>query len=75
MIRVAVIGFGTVGSSFARVLHEKRKMLKDRYGLDCEIVAVSDINRGSVYDPKGLDIGELLRLVKESNKIDGYKGG
>jgi homoserine dehydrogenase len=50
-------------------------MLKDRYGLDCEIVAVSDIKRGSVYDPKGLDIVELLRLVKESDKIEGYKGG
>jgi homoserine dehydrogenase len=75
MIRVAMIGFGTVGSNFARVLYEKRKMLKDRYGLECEIVAVSDIKRGSVYDPKGLDIAELLRLIKETNKIEGYKGG
>ena len=75
MMKVAMIGFGTVGSNFAKVLHVKRKMLKDRYGLECEIVAVSDINRGSVYDPKGLDIPELLRLVKEGNKIDGYKGG
>lgn len=75
MLRVAIIGFGTVGSSFARVLHEKRGMLGDKYGLDCEIVAVSDIRRGSVYDPKGLDVGELLRLVKESNSVDGYRGG
>ncbi|MGD0805560.1 MAG: hypothetical protein ABSA11_15980 [Candidatus Bathyarchaeia archaeon] len=75
MMKVAMIGFGTVGSNFVKVLHVKRKMLKDRYGLECEIVAVSDINRGSVYDPKGLDIPELLRLVKEANKIDGYKGG
>ncbi len=75
MLRVAIIGFGTVGSSFARVLHEKGRMLGDRYGLECEIVAVSDIRRGSVYDPKGLDVGELLRLVKESNSIEGYRGG
>ena len=70
-----MIGFGTVGTNFARVLHEKRAMLKDRYGLECEIVAVSDIRRGSVYDPKGLDIPELLRLVKEKNSIEGYGGG
>ena len=70
-----MIGFGTVGTSFARVLHEKRALLRDRYGLDCEIVAVSDIRRGSVYDPKGLDIPELLRLVKEKNSIEGYGGG
>ncbi len=75
MMRVAIIGFGTVGSSFAGVLHEKRKMLGERYGLDCEVVAVSDIKRGSVYEPDGLDVGELLRLVKASNRIDGYRGG
>ncbi len=75
MIKVAIIGFGTVGSNFARVLHEKRKMLKDRYEFECKIVAVSDINRGSVYDPDGLDVAELLRLIKETNKIDGYNGG
>ncbi len=34
MIRVAMIGFGTVGTNFARVLHEKRGMLRDRYGLE-----------------------------------------
>ena len=72
---MAIIGFGTVGSNFARVLNEKRKMLKDRYEFECNIVAVSDINRGSVYDPDGLDVAELLRLIKETNKIDGYNGG
>jgi homoserine dehydrogenase len=75
MIRVAIIGFGTVGSNFAKVLKDKRRMLKDRYGLECEIVAISDINRGSVYDPKGLKIAELLSLIKETNKIENYKGG
>ena len=50
-------------------------MLKDRYEFECNIVAVSDINRGSVYDPDGLDVAELLRLIKETNKIDGYNGG
>ncbi len=74
-MKVALIGFGTVGTNFARVLHEKRRLLKDRYGFECEIVAVSDLLRGSVHDPKGLNIPELLHLVKETNKIEGYKGG
>ena len=74
-MKIALIGFGTVGTNFARVLHEKRRLLKDRYGLECEIVAVSDLLRGSVSDPEGLDVPELLRLVKETNKIEGYKGG
>ncbi len=46
--RVAVQGFGNVGSVAARLLHEE----------DCRIVAVSD-RHGGIYDPKGLDIPKL----------------
>jgi homoserine dehydrogenase len=75
MIRVAMIGFGTVGTGFAKVLHEKRRELKDHYGLECVIVAVSTRSRGSVYDPEGLDIPELLRLSSEKKSFDEYSGG
>jgi len=75
LIRVAMIGFGTVGSGFARVLHEKRRELKEKYGLECEIVAVSTLSRGSVYDPDGLDIPQLLRLTSEKRSLEEYKGG
>ncbi len=47
--RVAVQGFGNVGSVAARLLHEE----------DCCVVAVSD-HRGGIYNPKGLDIPKLL---------------
>jgi homoserine dehydrogenase len=75
MINVALIGFGTVGTSFARVLQNKRKMLRDQFGFECSIVAVSDINRGSVMDSNGLDLGTLLKLVDSTGKIGGYRGG
>jgi homoserine dehydrogenase len=75
MIRVAMIGFGTVGSGFARVLNEKRRELKERYGLECEIVAVSTRSRGSIYDAEGLNIPELLRLHEAKRSFDEYKGG
>jgi len=75
MLKLALIGFGTVGSSFVKVLLEKRKMLRELYSFEFEVVAVSDIKRGSVFDAKGLDLGELLRLVKDTGKIDYYQGG
>jgi glutamate dehydrogenase (NAD(P)+) len=47
--RVAVQGFGNVGSVAAKLLYEE----------DCRIVAVSD-RHGGLYKPGGLDIPKLL---------------
>ncbi len=75
MLKVAIIGFGTVGSSFARILYNKEDLLKNRYGFECSVVAVSDIRKGSILDSNSLDLGEILRLNDETGRIDGYKGG
>ncbi|MFH0850692.1 MAG: homoserine dehydrogenase [Candidatus Bathyarchaeota archaeon] len=74
-MKIALIGFGTVGQSLVKVLHENKVHLKARYGFDAELVAVSDILRGGVMDPESLDLAQLLRLVKETGKIDDYSGG
>ena len=73
--KIAVIGFGTVGQAFLRVLHEKGDWLRERYGLEYRIVGISDIQKGSVMDPNGLDAGRLLSLVLEKGKIDEYPKG
>jgi homoserine dehydrogenase len=74
-MRVALIGFGTVGQSLVNVLHEKEAYLKKEYGLNIELVAVSDIMKGSVMDDDGLDKVELLKLVAETGSIGAYPKG
>ncbi len=74
-MNVALIGFGNVGQSFTRVIHEKREMLRDRYDLEIELVAVSDLTKGSVLDDDGLDVCGLLDLVDETGTVEGYRGG
>ena len=59
--RVAVQGFGNVGSHAAAALAR----------LGCVIVAVSDV-AGAVYDPAGLDLDELLRRARTG--IVGHDG-
>lgn len=59
--RVAVQGFGNVGSHAAEALA----------GLGCRIVAVSDVS-GAVRNPGGLDVGELLRPARGG--IVGHEG-
>ncbi|MBV9936769.1 MAG: glutamate dehydrogenase [Actinobacteria bacterium] len=56
--RVAIQGFGNVGSWAARTLHE----------LGVTAVAVSDV-KGAVYNPKGLDIPGLLHWVASRRSV------
>jgi glutamate dehydrogenase (NAD(P)+) len=56
-------GFGNVGSSAARLLHEA----------GARVVAVSDVS-GGVYNPAGLDIPGLLEHVKGNRFVSGFQG-
>jgi glutamate dehydrogenase (NAD(P)+) len=58
----AVQGFGNVGSSAARLLHEA----------GARIVAVSDVS-GGLHNEKGLDIPALLQHVASSRVVAGFK--
>lgn len=51
--RVAIQGFGNVGSHAAEALTR----------LGCVIVAVGDV-AGGVHNPRGIDVGELLRRAR-----------
>jgi len=60
--RVAIQGFGNVGSHAAKFLAEA----------DCKIVAVSDVS-GGYYRPDGLDVAEVLTYQAEHDRrLEGY---
>jgi glutamate dehydrogenase (NAD(P)+) len=61
--RVAIQGFGNVGSVAARLLWRE----------GCTVVAVTDA-KGGVVNPKGLDIRELGNHVRESGTVAGFAG-
>jgi glutamate dehydrogenase (NAD(P)+) len=62
--KVAVQGFGNVGSVTARLLYEE----------DCRVIAVSD-HRGGIYNPKGLDIAGLLAECPHEGSIPRHRDG
>jgi glutamate dehydrogenase (NAD(P)+) len=61
--RVAIQGFGNVGSIAAIALHSQ----------GCRIIAVSD-SRGGVYNEKGIDPQDLLRHKEQTGSVSGYRG-
>ena len=61
--RVAIQGFGNVGSWAARIL--------DKMG--CQVVAISDIE-GGIYDGDGIDVAKLLGHNLRNGTVAGMKG-
>ncbi len=62
-VKLALVGFGTVGQGFAQILAERGDTLARRHGLSVVITAVSDVNRGSVFRESGFDPVELLNAA------------
>ena len=62
--KVAVQGFGNVGSVAARLLEEE--------GLT--IVAISDKTTG-IYNPNGISVGHALEYIRENRFLEGYPEG
>ncbi|NPV80490.1 MAG: Glu/Leu/Phe/Val dehydrogenase, partial [Firmicutes bacterium] len=63
-VKVAIQGFGNVGSHTAMFLHEK----------GIRIVGITDVN-GGVYNRDGLDIEELLKYAEKTMTVAGFDGG
>jgi homoserine dehydrogenase len=68
-MKLALIGFGTVGQGLATILRDRGETLRGDYGFDGQIVAVSTARRGSLYDPNGLDI---VALLENAQDFSGY---
>jgi len=60
---VIVQGFGNVGSIAAKILAE----------MGARIVGASDVS-GGIYDPKGLDVDELIEHVQKHKVLKGFTG-
>jgi glutamate dehydrogenase/leucine dehydrogenase len=59
--KVVVQGFGNAGSVTAQLLH----------AAGAKVIAVND-STGGVYNPKGLDIPELIHLKALTGKVEGF---
>jgi glutamate dehydrogenase (NAD(P)+) len=62
--RVAVQGFGNVGSVTAQLLHRE----------GCKIVAISD-RTGALHEPKGIDVDAAIKHYAEHKSLESFKAG
>lgn len=73
--KIALVGFGTVGQGLVEILQAKQVSLVKELQEEIQVVGVVDLLKGSLYHPDGLDLGQLLRVVKEYDRLDMYPTG
>ena len=71
-LNLAFIGFGVVGQGLAEILCDKKDYLIKQYNAEFQVVAISDMFKGSIYEPKGLDLNQILKISREAGMIESY---
>ena len=66
---LALIGFGNVARSLARLLLRKRDLLESQYEITCSFTGISTGRHGFAVDPNGLDMEEALGVVESGKSI------
>jgi len=68
--RLALIGFGTVNQGLAEILCDYEQFLKDTFEVHYCVVGISDILKGNIYSPEGLDLREILQVMDRGGKLE-----
>ncbi|MBC7877490.1 MAG: homoserine dehydrogenase [Anaerolineales bacterium] len=67
--KLALIGFGNVARSLARLLIRKQELLKSKYDITFSFTGISTGSHGFAVNPNGLDIEQALELAENGKDI------
>ncbi len=70
--KLALIGCGTVGQGLLQILNDKRDYLRDTFGFEVKVVAISDKLKGSLLVPEGIDVPEVLAVLGAGKGLADY---
>ncbi len=68
-MRIALFGYGTVGTAFHRLVNSNRAMLKERYGIVPQIIAICD-RSGCIINEEGIPYESAHRVKAEFGKVN-----
>lgn len=71
--RLALIGLGTVNQGLVEILRDHGIFLRDTFNVQFIVVGISDILKGNIYSPDGLDLNEILTEINRDGKLDCVK--
>jgi homoserine dehydrogenase len=73
--KLALVGFGNVGQSLARLLQRKAEEMSAQYGITCTITAIASGSHGRAIDPAGIDVDRALELMQGGGSLDQLSAG
>ncbi len=68
-MRIALVGFGTVGRWLAQALDASAERLLDRYGVTFTVIAVANARDGFLHVADGIDLRSALSLAAAGRPI------
>ena len=69
-LRLALLGFGSVGQAFSKMLVEKQEDIKKKYGCGVIVTAICGRSKGTIVDPDGIDLLKVCADVEETGAFD-----
>ncbi len=68
-MNIGIIGLGTVTQGFIEILEEKNDWLQEKHEKKIKVVVIKDIQKGNMYNPKGIDLKKLLENLNKEELI------
>lgn len=73
-LKLALMGFGSAGQAFARMLLEKDEEIRQKYDTRVLVVAITTKTRGNLVDAWGIDLDKALKNMENSGRFDKILG-
>jgi homoserine dehydrogenase len=70
--KIGLTGMGNVGKSFLQILIEQKKRLKEKFDLDCKVVAIFEYD-GALINENGINLEEILSNKKTFRALSYWK--
>lgn len=68
-LRLALLGFGNAGRSFARILTDKHDEILEDTGVDIIVTGIVTGTRGALYNPGGLNLKKAWEEIENNGKF------
>ncbi len=74
-VRVALLGFGSVGQALAELFLRKEAWLKEQAGLEVRVTGILTGRHGGVIEEEGVDLHEALKVIRAGGSLAALPGG
>lgn len=74
-LKLTLLGFGSAGQAFAKMLSEKEDEIRKTYGRGVRVTAIVTRSKGTVVDPSGIDLAKACGDIDACGRFaDGTPG-